>query len=213
MLAGGKHYGGNNGRTGFLSHVPGDPQQERSLQRGYGTYPSTVSATFQGTELIGADFVSFGNYFPVLGTPGAAARVVFTASDDSIQVAAKLAVLSYGYWRSRFGSIAASWQIVINAAADDYRRQPGRLRWRWGPGRAPQVRIPVTMIDQLLHIGISGYPEHPTGSDGPKSSASSQAGHHYAEGSGRVTAALPSDPQSGSHRTSPSPRPRRSSSR
>src|SRR5271170_699969 len=69
MLAGrGKHYGGNNGpdRISYPMY-----QQIRDHNQVFSamfcTFPSTVSATFQGgTELIGADFVS-GNFFPVLG--------------------------------------------------------------------------------------------------------------------------------------------------
>ena len=57
------------------------------------THRATVSATFEGrTELISGELVS-GNYFPVLGI-GAAIGRVFNASDDLMQGAHPLAVLS-----------------------------------------------------------------------------------------------------------------------
>jgi predicted permease len=154
MLAGrGKHYGGNNGPDRLSYPMYQEIRDKNEVFSGmFGTYPSTVSATFQGTtELIGADFVS-GNYFPVLGV-GAAAGRVFTASDDLIQGGHPLVVLSYGYWRARFGSdpSVVGKQMTIN----------GRNLTIIGvspagfdgvePGRAPQVRIPMTMKDDLPH--------------------------------------------------------------
>src|SRR5580765_2604779 len=109
MLAGrGNHYGGNNGPDRLSYPMYQEIRDKNQVFSGmFCTYPGTVSASFQGaTELIGADFVS-GNYFLVLGI-GAAAGRVFTASDDLIQGGHPLAVLSYGYWRARFGADRAS---------------------------------------------------------------------------------------------------------
>jgi predicted permease len=152
MLAGrGKHYGGNNGPDRLSYPMYQEIRDKNQVFSGmFCTYPSTVSASFQGgTELIGVDFVS-GNYFPVLGI-GAAVGRVFTASDDLIQGGHPLAVLSYGYWRARFGADPGivGKQITVN----------GRELTIIGvsqagfdgvePGRAPQLRIPVTMKDSL----------------------------------------------------------------
>jgi predicted permease len=152
MLAGrGKHYGGNNGYDRLSYPMYQEIRDKNQVFSGmFCTYPATVSASFQGrTELIGADFVS-GNYFPVLGI-GAAAGRVFTASDDLHQGGHPLVVLSNGYWRSRFNadrSIIGN-EIVVN----------GRSLMIIGvspagfdgvePGRAPQIRIPITMKDGL----------------------------------------------------------------
>src|SRR6266545_8026912 len=81
MLAGrGEHYGGNNGADRISYPMYQEIRDKNEVFSGmFGTYPVTVSASFNGaTELIGADFVS-GNYFPVLGI-GAAAGRVFNAS-------------------------------------------------------------------------------------------------------------------------------------
>src|SRR5437764_11307902 len=152
MLAGrGNHYGGNNGSERLSYPMYAEIRDKNEVFSGmFCTYPSTVSASFEGrTELIGADFVS-GNYFPVLGV-GAAVGRVFNASDDLYQGAHPLAVLSYGYWRTRFGSDRGilGKQIVVN----------GRPLTIIGvskagfdgvePGRAPQIRIPMTMRDDL----------------------------------------------------------------
>jgi len=52
------------------------------------------------TERVTGELVS-GNYFPVLGVTAALGRV-FTAQDDLLQGANPYAVLSYGFWKSRF---------------------------------------------------------------------------------------------------------------
>ena len=118
MLAGrGNHYGGNNGPDRLSYPMYQEIRDKNQVFSGmFCTYPSTVSASFQGsTELIGADFVS-GNFFPVLGI-GAAVGRVFTASDDLIQGGHPLAVLSHGYWRARFGADPGD------------RRQADRRQW------------------------------------------------------------------------------------
>src|SRR5579862_7071754 len=152
MLAGrGKHYGGNNGPDRLSYPMYQQIRDKNQVFSGmFCTYPSTVSATFQGsTELIGADLVS-GNYFPVLGV-GAAVGRVFNASDDLIQGGHPLAVLSYGYWRSRFGAdpgilgkqivVSGSSLTIIGVSAAGFDGVE--------PGRAPQIRIPMTMKDDL----------------------------------------------------------------
>ncbi len=152
MLAGrGRHYGGNNGmdRLSFPMY-----QQIRDRNQVFSgmfcTYPAMVSATFDSrTELIGADFVS-GNYFPVLGI-GAAVGRVFNAADDLVQGGHPLVVLSHGYWRTRFGADPAivGKQIIVNGRALTIIGVSQEAFDGVEPGRAPQVRIPITMRDEL----------------------------------------------------------------
>jgi predicted permease len=158
MLAGrGKHYGGNNGPDRISYPMYREIRDKNQVFSGmFCTYPSTVSASFQGgTELIGADFVS-GNYFPVLGI-GAAAGRVFTASDDLIQGGHPLAVLSYGYWRGRFGADRGivGKQIVVNGRGLTIIGVSPAGFDGVEPGRAPQIRIPMTMRDSLPSTGFS----------------------------------------------------------
>src|SRR5215467_1532768 len=152
MLAGrGRHYGGNNGMDRLSYPMYQEIRDKNQVFNGmFCTYPNTVSATYQGgAELIGADFVS-GNYFPVLGI-GAAAGRVFSASDDLIQGGHPLAVLSYGYWRSRFGGDRGviGKQIVVNGRALTIIGVSPAGFDGVEPGRAPQIRIPMTMKDEL----------------------------------------------------------------
>src|ERR1039458_8237506 len=152
MLAGrGKHYGGNNGPDRISYPMYQEIRDKNQVFSGmFCTYPTIVSASFQGgTELIGADFVS-GNYFPVLGIGTAAGRL-FTASDDLIQGGHPLAVLSYGYWRARFNSDPGivGKQIVVNGRALTIIGVSQAGFDGVEPGRAPQIRIPMTMKDDL----------------------------------------------------------------
>ena len=158
MLAGrGKHYGGNNGPDRISYPMYQEIRDKNPVFSGmFCTYPGTVSASFQGrTELIGADFVS-GNYFPVLGI-GAAVGRTFTASDDLIQGGHPLAVLSYGYWRARFGADPRilGKQIVVNGRALTIIGVSQAGFDGVEPGRAPQIRIPITMRDELPHTAFS----------------------------------------------------------
>ena len=91
-----------------------------------------------------------GNYFPVLGI-GAAVGRVFTASDDLIQGGHPLAVLSYGYWRARFGADPGivGKQIVVNGRSLTIIGVSPAGFDGVEPGRAPQIRIPITMKDDL----------------------------------------------------------------
>ena len=158
MLAGrGRHYGGNNGPDRISYPMYQEIRDKNQVFSGmFCTYPSTVSASFEGrTELIGADFVS-GNYFPVLGI-GAAAGRVFTASDDLVQGGHPLAVLSYGYWRARFGADRdiVGKQIVVNGRSLTIIGVSPAGFDGVEPGRAPQIRIPMTMKDDLPRSDFS----------------------------------------------------------
>jgi predicted permease len=152
MLAGrGRHYGGNNGRDKISYPMYQDIRDQNQVFSGmFCTHRDTMSATFAGrTELVSGETVS-GNYFPVLGI-GAAIGRVFTASDDLIQGGHPLAVLSYGYWKTRFGGDpnVLGQKIVVNG-------QPltiiGVSQAGFDgiePGYAPQIRVPITMEGYL----------------------------------------------------------------
>ena len=161
MLAGrGKHYGGNNGPDRLSYPMYQQIRDKNQVFSGmFCTYPlffGGVGVTFQGrTELIGAEYVS-GNYFGVLGI-GAAVGRVFTASDDLIQGGHPLAVLSYGYWRSRFGADPhiVGQKIVVNGRALTIIGVSQAGFDGVEPGRSPQVRIPITMKDEMPRTSFS----------------------------------------------------------
>jgi predicted permease len=113
-------------------------------------YGTSLSLTYEGrTELIQGELVS-GNYFPVLGVGPALGRV-FTARDDLIQGAHPIAVLSYGYWKTRFAADPSviGRKIVLNGYPLTI---VGVSRQGFDgvePGYAPQLRVPMMMKHQL----------------------------------------------------------------
>jgi predicted permease len=114
------------------------------------THREEVSASFEGrSELISGELVS-GNYFRVLGV-GAALGRVLTGSDDLYQGGHPLAVLSYGYWKSRFGGDAGilGRKIMVNGYPLTVIGVSQAGFDGVEPGFAPQIRIPITMTGSL----------------------------------------------------------------
>ena len=99
----------------LLSHVPGFPRQEPGVPRDVLPHRQCLQRQLRGPNRTGSAELVSGNYFPVLGV-GAALGRVFTASDDLIQGGHPLAVLSYGYWKTRFAGDPAviGKKIVLN---------------------------------------------------------------------------------------------------
>ncbi|HEV2448758.1 MAG TPA: ABC transporter permease, partial [Candidatus Sulfopaludibacter sp.] len=97
-----------------------------------------------------AEIVS-GNYFQLLGLMPSLGRL-FTAQDETGKDANPVVVLSYDYWRTRFGAARdlVGQNILINGhpftvvgvAPDHFDSAIG--------GYKPGVFIPVTMIDQAI---------------------------------------------------------------
>ena len=104
LTARGQHYGSNNGQNAISYPMYQDFRDKNQVFQGmFCRFSTSLSLTYEGrTELIVGELVS-GNYFPVLGV-GAALGRVFTAQDDLIQGGHPIAVLSYGYWKTRFAA-------------------------------------------------------------------------------------------------------------
>ena len=152
ILAGrGRHYGGNNGRDKLSYPMYQDIRDRNQVFSGmFCTHPDTFSASFEGrTELVSGEFVS-GNFFRVLGIGSAIGRV-FTGADDLYQGGHPLAVLSYGFWQSRFGGdpgiigkkmIVNGYPLtVIGVSQAGFNGVEA--------GYAPQIRVPITMHDVM----------------------------------------------------------------
>jgi predicted permease len=101
------------------------------------------------TEIVTGELVS-GNYFPVLGV-GAALGRVFTAADDLFQGGHPQAVLSYGFWKSRFAGDprVVGRRVVLNGYPMTIVgvSRPGFDGVE--PGFSPQIRVPMTMKNVL----------------------------------------------------------------
>jgi putative ABC transport system permease protein len=67
------------------------------------TRPVQVAVQTSGQPELAAGELVSGNYFEVLGATPELGRL-FVASDDQVQNANPVVVLSYGYWQRRFGS-------------------------------------------------------------------------------------------------------------
>lgn len=151
LTARGHHYGSNTGSNAISYPMYRDFRDKNQVFSGmFCRYGQTLSLNFQGrTEIVAGEMVS-GNYFPVLGV-GAAAGRVFTASDDLIQGGHPLAVLSYRYWKSRFGGDPGivGRKIVVNGYPLTVIGVSQAGFDGVEPGYAPQVRVPITMEDVL----------------------------------------------------------------
>jgi predicted permease len=149
LTARGKHYGSNNGSNALSYPMYQDFRDKNQVFSGmFARKGSTLSLTFEAkTELAAGELVS-GNYFPVLGV-GAAVGRVFTASDDLVQGANPVAVLSYRYWKTRFDgdSGIVGRKLTINGHAFTIVGVSEATFDGIAPGYSPQIRVPLTMND------------------------------------------------------------------
>jgi len=151
LTARGHHYGSNSGSNALSYPMYQDFRDKNQVFSGmFCRNGITLSLNFEGrTELVAGEMVS-GNYFPVLGV-GAALGRLFTASDDLMQGGHPLAVLSYRYWKTRFGGDrnVIGKKVVVNGYPLTIVGVSQAGFDGVEPGYAPQVRIPITMQDEL----------------------------------------------------------------
>jgi predicted permease len=147
----GEHYGNNTGSNAISYPMYQDIRDKNQVFSGmFCKYGTTLSLSFEGrTELVSGELVS-GNYFPVLGV-GAAVGRVFTASDDLIQGGHPLAVLSYGFWKTRFGGSRNV--IGTRILVDGYPLTIVGVSQAGFDGvevgTSPQIRIPMMMKKEV----------------------------------------------------------------
>ena len=153
LTARGQHYGSNTGGNALSYPMYRDLRDGNQVFSGmFCRYVMDFSLSFEGrTELIDGELVS-GNYFPVLGV-GAAAGRVFTAGDDLYQGAHPVAVLSYGYWKTRFAGDPAivGKRVVINGYPFTIVGVSQAGFDGVEPGFAPQIRVPMMMKNVLTN--------------------------------------------------------------
>ena len=105
--------------------------------------------TSSAVEMVNGELVS-GNYFNALGVKAALGRV-FTASDDLHQGAHPYAVISYAYWKSRFGgdpkAVGQTIRVnnypltIVGVSQEGFDGVE--------PGLPAQIRIPIAMNENL----------------------------------------------------------------
>jgi predicted permease len=169
----GSHYGNNSGanassfpmyedfREAFVDHaaaprlprvsLPYDVQTSGPLFSGlFCRFSTSMNVGFSGsTERVPGEIVS-GTYFSVLGVAAAVGRVI-TPDDDRERGASPVAVLSYEYWRNRFGADPAivGRPIFINNYPFTIIGVSQAGFDGVDIGFAPSVRVPMTMTPQV----------------------------------------------------------------
>ncbi len=98
----GSHYGSNWGMNAISYPMYSDFRDHNQVFSGmFCRFPVDTSLGYGNrTQRVAAELVS-GSYFPVLGVKAALGRV-FTPEDDRVPGGHPLAVLSYGFWQTRF---------------------------------------------------------------------------------------------------------------
>jgi predicted permease len=147
----GDHYGSNTGSNAISYPMYQDFRDRNSVFQGmFSRTQMTFSMNYEGrTELASGELVS-GNYFPVLGV-GAALGRVFTAQDDLYQGQHPIAVLSYGYWQTRFAGDpnVLGKKLVLNGYPVTVVGVSHAGFDGVEPGYSPQIRVPMMMKKEL----------------------------------------------------------------
>jgi len=153
----GEHYGSNTGRNAISYPMYQDFRDKNQVFSGmFCKFGTNFSLSFEGrTELVSGELVS-GNYFPVLGV-GAAVGRVFNASDDLIQGGHPLAVLSYGFWKTRFAGNrnVVGTRILVNGYPLTIVGVSQAGFDGVEVGTSPQIRIPMTMKKEVTSFFYS----------------------------------------------------------
>jgi len=99
----GHHYGSNWGGNAISHPMFRDFQAHNEVFSGmFCRFPNSVSLTFGGqSERVHAELVS-GTYFSILGVNTILGRA-FAPEDDRVPLGHPLVMLTYDYWRQRFG--------------------------------------------------------------------------------------------------------------
>ena len=98
------------------------------------------------TERVEAEMVS-GNYFTMLGVKPALGRVLNSQEDDRVYQGHPVAVLSHGYWVSRFAQDPAvvGKKILVNNYPMTIVGVSAEGFAGLDPARSPQIRVPILM--------------------------------------------------------------------
>lgn len=148
----GKHYGNNWGGNAISYPMYRDFQDHNEVFSGmFCRFPDHASLTFGGQpERVAAELVS-GTYFPVLGVGTVLGRA-FTPDDDRVPNGHPLVMLSYDYWKQRFGGdpqivgksvLVNNYQMTILGVA-----QPGFDGVELG--YATKIFVPVMMQKEII---------------------------------------------------------------
>src|SRR5215471_3428353 len=148
----GHHYGNNWGGNAISHPMFRDFQAHNEVFSGmFCRFPNSVSLTFGGqSERVHAELVS-GTYFSILGVNTILGRA-FTLEDDRVPLGHPLVMLTYEYWRQRFGgdSGIVGKNLIVNGHNMTVAGvvQPGFDGVELG--YTPKVFIPIMMQDWII---------------------------------------------------------------
>ena len=116
-----------------------------------------VNLAFEKQTLSGLGLLISGSYFPVLGVRPALGRLI-GPGDDRQPGESAVVVLSYGYWRARFGarSDVVGKAMVVNGHSMDIVGVAPRGFEGTAWGSKPEVFVPITMR-AAVQPGLSGF--------------------------------------------------------
>ncbi len=150
----GRHYGSNWGGNAISYPMFRDFQSHNEVFEGmFCRFPTHVSVTFNGrAERDAAELVS-GTYFNVLGVGMALGRG-FTPGVDKVAEGAPYVVLSYSFWKQRFGGDPAILGKTLTVNKNDMTvigvAQAGFEGVELG--YSPELFIPVMMQKEVLIV-------------------------------------------------------------
>jgi putative ABC transport system permease protein len=103
------------------------------------------------TERVEGELVS-GNYFTMLGVKPAVGRVFNSREDDQVYQGHPVAVLSYGYWATRFAKdpSVVGRKILVNHYPMTIVGVSAEGFAGLDPTRSPQIRVPIQMKPMMM---------------------------------------------------------------
>jgi predicted permease len=147
----GDYYGSNTGFNALSYPIYKDFSEQNQVFSGVMCrYSTFFSVGFEGRNEHALGELVSGTYFPVLGIHAAAGRL-FTPEVDRTRGASPFAVLSYGYWQSRFGGsqsvigrevLINNHKLTIIGVAEKGFEGVERMF-------SAQMYVPVSMAEQL----------------------------------------------------------------
>src|SRR5580658_8667614 len=148
ISATGPHMGNNRGARASSYPMYEDFQRKAAaFSYVFCRYSTPLSLSFNGqTERVNAELVS-GNYFQALGVNSAIGRVFSPEQDDRTYKGHPTAVLSYGYWTTRFNGDASviGQKIVVNDYPMTIVGVSAAGFNGLDPATSPQIRVPIQM--------------------------------------------------------------------
>jgi predicted permease len=148
----GHHYGSNWGGNAISHPMYRDFQDHNQVFSGmFCRFPAPVSLTFGGqAERVQAELVS-GTYFSVLGVGAALGRTI-APEDDRVPNGHPLVMLSYNYWKQRFGAdpTILGKTLIVNKYAMTVIGVAQAGFDGVELGYSPKLFIPVMMEQQIL---------------------------------------------------------------